>query len=141
MQILIVGAGIAGQALGALLRRQAKVPVVIERQPAGADPGYALALWPHGSRVLHALGIYDAFVTKSEPMVRYTLKDDRGDLIGSCQTPAAIERFGQLGVIPRADLIRLLEGALDGVDVRARRQRQRHGAGRRPCRGAAHRRF
>jgi hypothetical protein len=61
---------------------------------------------------------YDGFVTKSERMLRYTLKDSRGRLVGSCETPAAIERFGHLGVIPRADLICLLEEALDGLRFR-----------------------
>ncbi|SDL18692.1 2-polyprenyl-6-methoxyphenol hydroxylase [Modicisalibacter muralis] len=118
MRVLIVGGGIAGLTLAALLERQGKSPVVVDRRAGAADPGYGLALWPHGSRVFHALGIHDAFVAKSEPMVRYTARDDRGRLITSSEIPSAISRFGHLGIIPRADLIELLDQALGDTEVR-----------------------
>lgn len=104
--------------LAALLRRQGKAPVVIDRRPDDADLGYALALWPHGSRVLHALGVHEAFVAESEPMLRYTLRDGRGRLIFSSEMPESIKRFGTLGCISRPDFIGLLGRALDGVEVR-----------------------
>lgn len=117
MRVLIVGGGIAGLTLAALLKRQGKLPVVIDRQPAGTDLGYGLALWPHGSRVFHALGVYDGFVTKSQPMVRYTAMDGRGRLITSSEMPESIRRFGPLDIIPRAELIDLLEQALGDIEV------------------------
>ena len=118
MRVLIVGAGVAGLTLAALLRRQGGSPVVIDRRSAGAELGFGLALWPHGSRVLHALGVHDAFVARSEPMLRYVARDGRGGLLSSSEMPTTISRFGHLGILGRAHLISLLESALDGVEVR-----------------------
>lgn len=119
MRVLIVGGGIAGLTLAALLERQGKSPVVVDRRPEGADLGYGLALWPLGSRVFHALDIHDAFVEKSEAMVRYTAKDARGHLLNSSEMPTSISRFGHLGIVPRADLLHLLDQALRHTDVRS----------------------
>jgi 2-polyprenyl-6-methoxyphenol hydroxylase-like FAD-dependent oxidoreductase len=92
--------------------------VVIDRRLHDADLGYALALWPHGTRVLHALNGYDAFIAESEPMLRYALRDSADRLIGSYDMQATIGRFGHLGAIPRPDFIALLERTLEGVEVR-----------------------
>ncbi|MBA2457837.1 MAG: NAD(P)-binding protein [Gemmatimonadales bacterium] len=42
MRIRIVGAGVAGLTLAALLRRHGKMPVVVERRSRDADPGYVM---------------------------------------------------------------------------------------------------
>ena len=118
LRVLIVGAGIAGLTLAALLARQGKTPVVVDRRIDGADLGYGISLWPHGSRVLHALGVHDAFAAQSEPMLRYTARDGRGRVISTSAMPQSISRFGHLGIIARAELIALLEQTLGGVDQR-----------------------
>ena len=118
MRTLIVGAGIAGLTLAGLLSRQGRPPVVVDRRPEGPDAGYGLALWPHGSRVLHALGVHDEFVARSEPMRSYVARDGAGRELTTSPMPESISAYGHLGVIDRADLLGLLRSALDGVDVR-----------------------
>jgi FAD-dependent urate hydroxylase len=118
MRTLIVGAGIAGLTLAGLLSRQGQSPVIIDRRPEGADAGYGLALWPHGSRVFHALGVHDEFVAQSEPMREYVARDGAGQELTSSPMPESISAYGHLGIIPRSDLLGLLHSALDGVDTR-----------------------
>lgn len=118
MRILIVGAGIAGLTLAGLLARQGESPVVIDRRPEGADLGYGLALWPHGSRIFHALGVHDEFVARSEPMRAYVARDGTGGLLTSSPVPASISAYGHLGTLPRSDLLGLIRRALDGIEVR-----------------------
>ena len=118
MRTLIVGAGIAGLTLAGLMARQGQSPVVIDRRPDGAGLGYALALWPHGSRVFHALGVHEKFVAASEPMQTYVAEGATGELLTRSPLPHSIASYGHLGIIPRADLLGMLRGALDGVDVR-----------------------
>jgi len=45
VRILIVGAGVAGLTLAGLLHRQGHGLCIVDRQPEGADLGYALSLW------------------------------------------------------------------------------------------------
>jgi 2-polyprenyl-6-methoxyphenol hydroxylase-like FAD-dependent oxidoreductase len=118
MRILVVGAGIAGLTLAALLRRQGHEPVIVERRSEEADLGYGLALWPHGSRVFHGLGVHDAFVAESEPMGRYTARDASGTVLSTSEMPTSISAYGHLGIIPRADLLDILGTALGGVEIR-----------------------
>ena len=119
MRTLIVGAGIGGLTLAGLLTRQGHSPVVIDRRPDDADLGYGLALWPHGSRVFHALGVHDDFVARSEPMGEYVARDGTGHLLTSSPMPASVSRYGHLGIIARSDLLEMLHAALHDVDVRS----------------------
>lgn len=119
MRILIVGAGIAGLTLAGLLARQGQSPVVIDRRPeGGADLGYGLALWPHGSRVFHALGVHEEFVARSEPMRSYVARDRVGRLLTSSPMPKRVAAYGHLGLIPRSDLLGILRTTLEGIEVR-----------------------
>ncbi|MFC7375074.1 MULTISPECIES: FAD-dependent oxidoreductase [unclassified Brachybacterium] len=118
MRILIVGAGIAGLTLAALLQRQGESPTVIDRRHEDADLGYGLALWPHGSRVFHALGVHDAFIERSEPMSRYVARDGAGTELTSSSMPESIADYGHLGIIDRGDLLGILRDAADGLDLR-----------------------
>lgn len=70
LRILIVGAGVAGLTLAALLRQRREAPVIIEHEPALASTGYMLGLYPIGARVLHGLGLYESYLSKSVTMRR-----------------------------------------------------------------------
>ena len=118
MRILIVGAGVAGLTLAGLLRRQGRDIVLIDKRPDAASLGYAIALWPQGTRVLHALSAHDAFVRRSEPMRRYRLRDGSGQPIGSWDANELTARFDPVGCIERAALLGLLEEASGGVELR-----------------------
>jgi 2-polyprenyl-6-methoxyphenol hydroxylase-like FAD-dependent oxidoreductase len=118
MHVLIVGAGIAGLTLAALLSRLGITAVVLERRREAHDLGYALALWPHGTRVFHGLGIHDEFAARSEPMRRYAACGADGRVLTASALPAAISAYGHLGLLPRAELIGMLRGAGGGITVR-----------------------
>src|SRR5699024_1791315 len=115
MRILIVGGGIAGLTLAALLEKQGQTPVGVEQRPEEDNLGYGLALWPHGSRIFHGLGVHDAFVAESEPMLRYTAKNSRGRILSSSKVPQTIHQYGQLGIITLAGILKILGRSM--VDV------------------------
>ena len=60
MRVLIVGAGIAGLTLSALLRQKGIKPQIVDRASDFAQAGYMLGLFPMGNRVLHGLGTRDS---------------------------------------------------------------------------------
>lgn len=118
MRILIAGAGIAGLTLAALLRQRGFLPEVVERAPGFGGPGYMLALYPLGSRVLHGLGLYDRFVETSQPLALHDLCDGRGKLVQSYDFSELVERFGHLGQLERRELLELLRSAAPDVPLR-----------------------
>jgi 2-polyprenyl-6-methoxyphenol hydroxylase-like FAD-dependent oxidoreductase len=118
MHILIVGAGVAGLTLAALLRRHGTTAVVLDQRSQGDALGYALALWPHGTRVLHGLGVHDEFVARSEQMRRYVARGADGRVLTASPLPTEISAYGHVGLLPRAELIGILGGAANGITVR-----------------------
>jgi 2-polyprenyl-6-methoxyphenol hydroxylase-like FAD-dependent oxidoreductase len=119
MRTLVVGAGISGLALAGLLTRQGHSPVVIDRRNADADLGYGLALWPHGTRVFHALGIHDDFVERSEPMGTYVARSGTGHELTSSPMPPSVHRYGHLGIIARSDLLDMLRASAGDIEIRS----------------------
>jgi 2-polyprenyl-6-methoxyphenol hydroxylase-like FAD-dependent oxidoreductase len=118
MHVLIVGAGVAGLTLATLLRRRGTTAVVVDRRSEDDDLGYALALWPHGTRVLHGLGIHDEFVARSQPMHRYVAQGANGQVLTASPLPAEIAAYGRVGLVPRAELIGMLRHTGNGITVR-----------------------
>jgi 2-polyprenyl-6-methoxyphenol hydroxylase-like FAD-dependent oxidoreductase len=57
LRVLIIGAGIAGATLGALLRQRGDAGFLIERGDEHGEAGYMLGLLPLGGRVLNGLGL------------------------------------------------------------------------------------
>lgn len=129
MRVLIVGAGIGGLTLAALLRRWNVAPDVIDRAPNFDHAGYMLGLYPLGSRILHGLGAFDAFVTASEPMDHYALANGRGEVIQRYDLGVITDRFGPIRQLSRGELLTLLAAAAGhppvrmGVNIEAIEQR------------------
>jgi hypothetical protein len=82
--------------------------VALDRRSGDGDAGYGLALWPHGTRIFHALGIHDEFVERSETMGRYAARSETGALLTRSPMPESIRSYGHLGLICRSDLFDLL---------------------------------
>lgn len=118
MRILIVGAGIAGLTLAALLRQRGHAPELVERASSFGQVGYMLGLYPLGSRVLHGLGLFPAFVQASQPMTTHQICNGRGDLVQSYDMTDVMRRFGHIGVLKRRELLDLLRSAAPDVPMR-----------------------
>lgn len=118
MRVLIVGAGIAGLTLAGLLRQRGIAPDIVERAPDTGQGDYVLGLHPLGSRVLHGLGIHRSFVARSEAAETYTIAGGNGRVIKSFDFHSRNERFGEVRMLPRGELLRLLARAAGDVDVR-----------------------
>ena len=118
MRVLIVGAGIGGLTLAALLRRWNVEPDLIDRAPNFDHAGYMLGLYPLGSRILHGLGAFDAFVAASEPMDYYAVANGKGEVINRYELGVVTDRFGPIRQLSRGELLGLLAAAAGKPPVR-----------------------
>jgi 2-polyprenyl-6-methoxyphenol hydroxylase-like FAD-dependent oxidoreductase len=118
VRTLIVGAGVAGVTLAALMSQRGEEPLVIERDEESTEKGYMLGLLPIGGRVLHGLGLHGAYRERSVAMRAYRIGNGRGELVREYDLTSLARRFGDIRGIGRDELVELLlEGATD-VDIR-----------------------
>jgi len=115
---LIIGAGVAGLTLAALLRQRGEDPVVIERESALTHTGYMLGLYPMGSRVLHGLGLFPQFLEHSVSMRHYNIGNGQGQIIREYSLEAVAQRYGAIQGISRGQLIELLLAGVGDLPIR-----------------------
>ena len=118
MRILIIGAGVAGLTLAALLRQRGETPVIIERDASLASHGYMLGLYPLGGRVLHGLGLHPEYMARSTTMRAYTIGTTRGQLLRKYSLAQITRRHGPIQGIGRDALVKLLLEAVDDAQIR-----------------------
>jgi 2-polyprenyl-6-methoxyphenol hydroxylase-like FAD-dependent oxidoreductase len=113
MRVLVVGAGIGGLTLAALLLRVDGVEVeIVERAPALRPDGFGLLLYPFGSRVLRELGCWEALLADGCTLSTMSLPDGRGAVVEDYDLAALRERVGPLVCVRRPVLMGLLEAAV-----------------------------
>ncbi len=119
----IIGGGIGGLATASALQRQGIEVAVFERNPELREIGAGLTLWANGVQVLRQLGLADALMAVSAHLTHFECWSRRGKRLGSMRLDTIERRVGapNLG-IHRADLLRLLAGAVDpeSIHVHAR---------------------
>lgn len=118
MNILIVGAGIGGLALAALLKQRGIPCQVVERSGSLEHAGYMLTLYPMGARVLHGLGKFEEFVKRSSPFKTYEVHNGQGDLLHRFDVSVIGSEFGYTGQLLRKDLLEILRSAAPDISLR-----------------------
>ncbi len=120
---VIVGAGVAGLALGLALKRRGIEALVLERRPALPAEGAGIQIGPNGTRCLRALGVFDAMgAVASEPVAIVVHDGETGREL--TQLPLgdwiAARHGAPYWVAQRRDLVQALYTAAveAGVEVR-----------------------
>lgn len=108
LRVLIVGAGIAGATLGALMRQRGEAPAIIERGSKTEAGGYMIGLMPLGGRVLNGLGLAQDYERNSIAVGGYAVYRGNGQLIRRYELDRLLERFGSWRGIERGTLLGLL---------------------------------
>ncbi|MFT7615784.1 MAG: 2-polyprenyl-6-methoxyphenol hydroxylase-like FAD-dependent oxidoreductase [Candidatus Woesearchaeota archaeon] len=82
MRILIVGAGIGGLTLAALLKSNNNFSVeVIEKSKGFSNIGFSIGIWANGRNILRELGIEKGLTKKGSITERYQLLNRKGSVI------------------------------------------------------------
>ncbi|KAI0015041.1 putative salicylate hydroxylase [Xylariomycetidae sp. FL0641] len=106
LNVIVIGAGIGGLAVGLALRKTGHHVQILEKRQVATEVGAGIQLPPNAARILHRLGVlkevfgYTTFL-KRNSLRRYN--DD--DELGSVPLGHIEKEFGwPLGVVHRADL-------------------------------------
>ncbi len=117
MNILVVGAGIAGPTLAYWLRRAGHRPALIEQSPELRRGGYLIDFWGAGFEIARRMGIVPELVRRGYKARE--VRQVRGD--GTRMTSFRPELFvgsnAQYVTVARSDLAATIFRALDGVET------------------------
>jgi len=119
-RIAIVGGGIGGVAAALALERRGFATVVCEQSPALSEIGAGVNLTPNALMALRALGVEDGVVVagcESDFLAIRSWKSGR--VISRMRRGSFRQQFGAPNLtIHRADLLRVLHGALKTTELR-----------------------
>lgn len=118
LRVLIVGGGVAGLTLAALLEQRGFTPLVVETVRDYADAGYSIGLWPAGSRILKGLKLFTKLCDAGVECSRYIVANEGGDTLHSFSFDPLTSRYGPLVELSRLQLIQLLRSAVDEQHIR-----------------------
>lgn len=118
MRILIIGAGIAGLTLAALLKQRNIHCEIIERQQDLSHSGYMLGVYPLGSRVLHGLGLMQDFIDSTVSGDNYVMCTGDGTVIQQLSFKDLFTAYGPNRCFSRGVLIRVLLKGCTGIPLK-----------------------
>lgn len=114
MNVLVVGAGIAGPTLAYWLRRGGHVPTLVEHAPALRRGGYVVDFWGTGFDVAERMGIVPALTRAGYRLAEVRQVDDDGARITSLDPAALVRSTGERYIsIARGDLAAIVYDALE----------------------------
>ena len=115
MDILIVGAGVAGPTLAYWLKALGFVPTIVERAPRLRRGGYVVDFWGAGYDVAERMGIVPRLLDEGYRFRELREVDARGRRISHLDPIRLIDAAkGRYVTIGRSDLSRAVYDALDG---------------------------
>lgn len=118
MRILIVGAGVAGLTLAAMLQQRDMNPVVVEDAKEFGKIGYVIILMSAGGRILKGLGVHDQLHEHGVLVHNYDISDKNGDVMRSHEVNTTFSPlYGDSFSIYRPDLVSVIKGGMKDDSV------------------------
>ena len=117
-RILIVGAGLAGLALGRALHARAFQAEIVERAAAWGTGGTGIYVPANGLRALRTLGLAEAVAARGTVIPRQRLSNHRGRLLADIDLEDVWGATGPCLALHRADLHAILRDGAQNVPIR-----------------------
>ena len=119
MRVIVVGGGVAGLTVAALLGRTGGHSVtVLERIPAYGEAGYGLGLYPLGGAVFNALGASAQVLERSCALETYRVCGPSGEILQEVSLRDLLAPYGQMRGISRSDVLAILSSQVPADSLR-----------------------
>ena len=118
MNVIVVGAGLAGLGAAIALRRDGHQVIVVERATELEAVGAGISIWPNALRALEELGVARDVVRAGVPFASTEIRDQRGRSLNKLDPREVVKTLGrQPLMLHRADLQSLLLAAARDADL------------------------
>ncbi|MEU6564851.1 FAD-dependent monooxygenase [Nocardia nova] len=114
----VVGAGIGGLAAAVALGRRGWEVEILERSAAIGESGSGLTVWSNGLRALDTIGLGAQVRARAMDETSAGIRNPKGEWLIRTDTSELVRRYGDVVMIPRADLFDILRAAVAELDVR-----------------------
>lgn len=118
MRILVVGGGVSGLTVAALLEQRGFEPLIAEAAKEHPKNYGVLNLLPTSYGVLKALGLFKKFQKSAEPVTFSTIYNPEGDILKKYDQNKAFGDYGSCMSIPYGKLGKLLRKNLNANALR-----------------------
>jgi 2-polyprenyl-6-methoxyphenol hydroxylase-like FAD-dependent oxidoreductase len=118
VEVLVVGAGVAGLAAARTLRRWGATVEIAERAPAAAIPGTGIYLPGNAVRALDALGLAEQVSARAVRIGRQRIADHRGRFLFGFDVDEVWRGVGPSLALHRTDLHQVLLAGAKDVPIR-----------------------
>jgi 2-polyprenyl-6-methoxyphenol hydroxylase-like FAD-dependent oxidoreductase len=114
LRLLVVGGGIAGLTIAAVLEQKGMRVEIVERAQNYGGVGYVLGLWPAGLNVLNSLGLRAELERIGLPPGMYHANAPDGRGLMQADLGAFAAQYGDNFYLSRAELVAVLHNAVAG---------------------------
>lgn len=111
-KVLIVGAGITGLTLAALLQQRGFEPTLVSRDVKKVPYSFLVNLWPTCVQIFESLGLSQQLHDCSTPLKKYLILDEEGNERVSYSTDTITQKHGPILRVEHAQLKKILRSLL-----------------------------
>ncbi len=104
--ILIIGGGVAGMTLAALLQQRGFEPSIVEAHKESIETDRTLQIWPTAAGALKSLRLYKKILKASTIISSFEVYNSNGDFLHTYDNSQLEQEYGPVLLVPRKKLIK-----------------------------------
>lgn len=116
--VLIIGGGISGMTLAALLEQRGFKPHLVEARSEFTESDRLLQIWPSAAGVLKSLRLYKKILKAATKVSSYEIYNGKGEFLHNYDNSRLEEEYGPVLLVPRGKLIKIVNKAISSEVIR-----------------------